>query len=249
MVQCFITNKAGIMMNCIAVDDEPLALKLLQDNISKLPYLNLVASCTDAFQALSTLQEHSIDLIFIDIQMPGLSGLQLISSLEIKPLVIFITAYKQHALESYDLAVVDYLVKPVSVERFIKACNRAKEIFDLKAMATQKKNAATKDFMFVNMDYSQVKIKFDDIILIESLRDYVKIHQKTSKLPLIVRSSLTSIESELPPDKFIRIHKSYILSIENITAVRKNSIFIKDLEFPIGETYRGSVDKLMRKTL
>jgi two-component system LytT family response regulator len=237
------------MMNCIAIDDEPLALKLLQDNISKLPYLNLVASCSDAFQALQILKEQSIDLIFIDIQMPGLSGFEFIRTLEKKPLVIFITAYKQHALESYDLAVVDYLVKPVSVDRFIKACNRAKDIYDLQSLATQKQNVVPKDFLFVNMDYSQVKIKFDDIILIESLRDYLKIHTKSSKLPLIIRSSLTSFESELPKDKFLRIHKSYILSIESITAIRKNSIFIKDLEFPIGETYRESVEKLTRKKL
>jgi two-component system, LytTR family, response regulator len=120
------------MMNCIAVDDEPLALKLLQDNISKVPFLKLTAACNDAFGAMKALQENKIDLVFIDIQMPGLTGLQFIGSLEYKPLVIFITAYKQYALESYDLAVADYLVKPVALDRFIKACNRAKELHELK---------------------------------------------------------------------------------------------------------------------
>ena len=112
-------------MNCIAVEDEPLALKLLQDNISKVPFLKLVAACNDAFEAMKALQENKIDLVFIDIQMPGLTGLQFIGSLENKPLVIFVTAYKQYALESYDLSVVDYLVKPVLLDRFIEACNRA----------------------------------------------------------------------------------------------------------------------------
>ena len=235
------------MMNCLAIDDEPLALKLLQDNISKFPYLTLVASCADAFEAVQALGEHSVDLIFIDIQMPGMTGLQFISSLEIKPLVIFITAYKQHALESYDLAVVDYLVKPVSIERFMKACNRAKEMFELKLLKTQSKNIVPHDFIFVTVDYSQLKLKFNDIILIEGLRDYLKIHIHSSKNPLIIRGSLKSIESELPADRFIRVHKSYLLSIENITAIRKNSIFIKELELPIGETYRESVDKLTGK--
>jgi two-component system, LytTR family, response regulator len=235
------------MINCLAIDDEPLALKLLQDNISKVSYLNLVGFCADAFEAVRVLEKQPVDLIFIDIQMPGMSGLEFISSLENKPLVIFITAYKQHALESYDLAVVDYLVKPVSMERFMKACNRAKEIYDLKALKTQTRSLPSKDFMFVTMDYSQVKLKFDDILLVEGLRDYLKIHLISSKNPLIVRGSLKSIESELPPAKFIRIHKSYLLSIEHITAVRKNSVFIRDLELPIGETYRESVDKLTKK--
>lgn len=235
------------MMNCIAIDDEPLALQLLQDNISKLPYLTLVASCADAFEAVQALGEHPVDLIFIDIQMPGMTGLQFISSLEMKPLVIFITAYKQHALESYDLAVVDYLVKPVSIERFLKACNRAKEMFELKLLKSLSKNIAPHDFIFVTVDYSQVKLKFNDIILIEGLRDYLKIRLHSSKNPLIIRGSLKSIESELPADQFIRVHKSYLLSIENITAIRKNSVFIKDLELPIGETYRESVEKLTGK--
>jgi two-component system, LytTR family, response regulator len=234
------------MMNCIAVDDEPLALKLLQDNISKVPYLNLVAACQDAFEAIRILQEHKIDLIFIDIQMPGLSGLQFISTLQNKPLVIFITAYKQYALESYDLAVVDYLVKPVALERFIRACNRAKEVHEFKLLKQQNKNVPTNEFIFVNVDYSQVKLMFNDIIWIEGLRDYLKIHLKSTAKPMIVRASLKSIEPELPQNKFIRIHKSYILSLESITAIRKNSVFIKDLELPIGETYREEIDKLIR---
>ena len=237
------------MINCIAVDDEPLALKLLQDNISKCPFLKLVAACNDAFEAMKALQENKIDLVFIDIQMPGLTGLQFIGSLENKPLVIFITAYKQYALESYDLSVVDYLVKPVALDRFIKACNRAKELHELKVMKQQHTLQPSAEYFFLNVDYSQMKVMFDDIIWIEGLRDYIKVNLKSTKKPLIVRISLKAIEPELSPNKFIRIHKSYLVAISEITAVRKNSIFIKEMELPVGETFRDTIDKLTRKEL
>jgi two-component system LytT family response regulator len=236
-----------MMMNCIAVDDEPLALKLLADNISKVAYLKLVATCTDAFEAVKALQENTVDLIFIDIQMPGLTGLQLVSTLQNKPLVIFITAYKQYALESYDLAVVDYLVKPVALDRFIKACNKAKELYELKSLKQQPTAVNTKEFFFVNVDYSQVKIIFNDIIWMEGLRDYVKIYLKSTNKPLLIRSSLKAIKQEVPSSKFLRIHKSYLIAVNSITSIRKNSVFISDMELPVGETFREDVERLMRK--
>ena len=236
-------------MNCIAVDDEPLALKLLQDNISKVPFLKLVAGCNDAFEAMKALQENKVDLVFIDIQMPGLTGLQFIGTLEHKPLVIFITAYKQYALESYDLSVVDYLVKPVPLDRFIKACNRAKELHELKAIKQQHVVQPSAEYLFLNIDYSQVKVVFVDIVCIEGLGDYIKVNLKSTKKPLIVRTSLKAIESELPSNKFVRIHKSWLVAIAEISAVRKNSIFIKEIELPIGETFREAVEKLTRKQL
>ena len=236
------------MMKCIAIDDEPLALKLLEDNIGNVSYLELVASCRNAFDAMKVLQENKIDLIFIDIQMPGLTGLQFIASLENKPLVIFITAYKQYALESYDLAVVDYLVKPVSLVRFVKACNRANELHELKTGKNQTASPPA-DYFFLNADYSQVKIMFDDITWVEGVRDYVKIHLKSSNKPLLFRTSLKALEPELPASKFIRIHKSYVVAIESIAAIRKTSVFIKDMELPVGETYRDVVEKLVRRKL
>src|SRR3954470_19522226 len=211
-----------MMMRCIAIDDEPLALKLLEDNISKVPYLELIGSSRNAFDAMKVLQDNKIDLIFIDIQMPGLTGLQFIATLENKPLVIFITAYKEFALESYDLAVVDYLVKPVALERFIKACNRAKELHELKVTKRQDVGEPPADYFFLNADYSQLKIMFNDIIWMEGLRDYVKIHLKNSNKPLLFRTSLKAIEPELPAFKFLRIHKSFIVAIESLTSIRKN---------------------------
>ena len=233
------------MINCIAIDDEPLALALLKDNIGKVPFLNLVASCNNAFEAMEKMEKESIDLVFIDIQMPGLTGLQFIASLEKKPLVIFITAYKQYAVESYDLDVVDYLVKPVPLERFVKACNRAKELYELKFVKGSPLKDKVLDHFFVNVDYSLLKVKFDDIIWMKGYGDYIKFHLKSADHPLVVRTSFKELEPELPQNKFLRIHKSYAVAIDEITAIRKNSIFLGEKELSVGETFRESVEKLV----
>ena len=236
-----------MMLNCIAIDDEPLALQLLADNISKVPYLHLVASCGDAFEATRVLQDNAVDLIFIDIQMPGLTGLQFIESLAKKPMVILITAYKQYALEGYNLDVVDYLLKPVSLERFIKACNKAQELHLLKTAGTRAPNGGpAAEYMFVNVGYSLFKVVFADIEWIEGLKDYLQIHIKSSPKPVIVRMSFKAIEEQLPPGMFVRIHKSYVVSVNSITAIRKSSVFINEHEFPVGETYREVIDKLTK---
>ena len=232
-------------MNCIAIDDEPLALELLKDNISKVPFLKLVSACNNAFEAMEALQKETVDLVFIDIQMPGLTGLQFIESLESKPLVIFITAYKQYAVESYNLDVVDYLVKPVPLERFVKACNRAKELFELTSAKGHKPQIPESDHFFVNVDYSQLKVKFDDIVWMKGYGDYIKFHLKNAEHPLVVRTSFKELEGELPRNKFIRIHKSYAVAIEAITAIRKNSIYLGDKELSVGETYRDRVEDLL----
>jgi len=235
------------MITCIAIDDEPLALKLLEDNISKVPYLQLVAGCRNAFDAMKILQNNSIDLIFVDIQMPGLTGMQFIASIEHKPMVIFITAYKEYALESYDLSIVDYLVKPVALERFIKACNRAKDLHELKQLKHNNASAVLADYFFLTADYSQVKIVFSDIVYIEAVGDYVKIHLKSLPKSLLFRTSLKALEPELPAVKFIRIHKSYLIATDSISAIRKTSVFINNLELPVGETYRELIEKLVKK--
>ena len=229
-------------MKCIAVDDEPLALALLQDNIRQVPGLELVASCNTAIEALKVLNEQEVDLVFLDIQMPGLTGIQLLQSLSIKPMVILITAYEKYALEGFNLDVIDYLVKPVPFERFLKACNKAIDFYRLK------KNASTEsqtwpEYFFVNAEYGLVKIVFSDIRLIEGLKDYLKIHLGDTK-PMIIRMSLKAIEEKLPPGKFFRIHKSYIISVKHITTIRKNSVFLGDLELPLSDLYK---EDLMRE--
>lgn len=237
------------MLKCIAVDDEPLALALLEDNISKVPNLNLVATCSDAFEATKVLQEKQVDLIFIDIQMPGLTGLQFIKSLSQRPMVILITAYKQYALDSYDLDVIDYLVKPVAIDRFMKACNKAIVQHQLKSQNKEVASSVNADHFFLNVDYSLVKIFFNDILYIESLRDYVKLHLKSTNKPIVARMTLRVLEEQLPVSKFIRIHKSYLIGIDSISAIRKNSVFIKDIELPVGETYRDVITKITGKNM
>jgi two-component system LytT family response regulator len=230
------------MIKCIAVDDEPLALALLQDNIRQVPSLELVASCNTAMEALSILNAQEIDLIFLDIQMPGLTGLQLLQSLSNKPMVILITAYEKYALEGFNLDVIDYLVKPVPFERFLKACNKAVDYFRLKKNMPAE-SYPWSEYFFVNAEYGLVKIVFSEIRLIEGLKDYLKIHLGETR-PMIIRMSLKSIEEKLPPGKFFRIHKSYIIALSHITAIRRNSVFLGDLELPLSDLYK---DDLMRE--
>ena len=229
-------------MKCIAVDDEPLALALLQDNIRQVPTLELVASCSTAMEALSILNKQEVDLIFLDIQMPGLTGLQLLQSLSVKPMVILITAYEKYALEGFNLDVIDYLVKPVPFERFLKACNKAIDFYKLKKNASSE-SQTWPEYFFVNAEYGLVKIVFSEIRMIEGLKDYLKIHLGETK-PLIIRMSMKSIEEKLPPGKFFRIHKSYIIALSQITTIRRNSVFLGDLELPLSDLYK---EDLMHK--
>jgi len=259
------------MLRCIAVDDEPLALHLLTDYIGKVPFLELVATAGDAFEAARILQGTPVDLVFMDIQMPGLTGLQFIQSLARRPMFILVTAYKKFAPEGFDLDVVDYLIKPVGIDRFMKACYKAQDLHELRMVAKRAgsesappgsgapgntsgpanvgPSAPELDYFFVNADYSLVKVLFADIIWVEGSGDYVKFHLRSSAKPLLVRMSAKAAEAELPPAKFLRIHKSYIVAVSSITAVRKNSIFIGELELPVGETYREALRQLTRKDL
>src|SRR3989337_1297321 len=176
-----------MIMRCIIVDDEPLVRELLEDNLSQVPFLQLVKSCKTALEALETLQESPIDLIVLDIQMPRLNGLQFLQSLDHPPLIIMVTAYEKYAVESFNLQVADYILKPFSFDRFLKACNRAAELFRLKnsGMSSEKSN----DF-FVNVEYTLVKIVAADIEYVESLKDYIKIYLSSTTKPVLTRMSL-----------------------------------------------------------
>jgi two-component system, LytTR family, response regulator len=232
------------MLKCIAIDDEPLALELLEDNISKVPFLSLVASCSNPLEAMKVLQNETIDLIFVDIQMPGLTGLQFIKSIAIKPMFILITAYEKYALEGYELDVVDYLVKPVPLDRFIKACNKAWDLYQLK---NKKDTEESQPYFFINADYSLVKVVFTDIMWVEGLKDYLKIHLKSSSKPLVARLTMKAMEEQLPPSMFLRVQKSFIVSKNYITSIRKNSVFINDVEIPVGDNYKDAILALTGK--
>jgi len=235
------------MLRCIAIDDEPLALELLEDNINRVPFLQLTAKCSNAMQAIKVLQDQPIDLIFLDIQMPGLTGLQFIQSLNNRPMIILITAYEKYALEGFNLDVVDYLVKPVSFDRFVKACNKAWELQQLKTKSKEIAADKSPEYIFVNADYSLLKIVVDDIMWVEGLKDYIKIHLKSSSKPVITRMTMKAIEELLPGNKFIRIHKSYIISVTFITSLRKSSVMIGASELPVSETYQEALMKLTGK--
>lgn len=227
------------MLRCIAIDDEELALELLVDNISKVPFLQLVAGCNNPLEALRIMQEQQVDLVFIDIQMPGLNGLQFIQSSPQQCMFILITAYEKYALEGYNLKVVDYLLKPVELNRFIQACNKANELFLLRQKPKQE--SVQQDYFFVNVEYSLQKVDKSDITWIEGLKDYIKIHLKSSPKPIITRMSLKAVEEQLPMHLFVRIHKSFIVAVAAISSIRKSSVFIQEIELPISDHFR---DKL-----
>jgi len=233
------------MINCIAVDDEPLALSLLADNISKIGFLRLRASCDDALSANRVLQTDAIDLVFIDIQMPGITGIQFIKSLVKKPIIIIVSAYKQYALDGFELDVVDYLVKPVSLDRFMKACNKAKELFELQSLKGEAAANST-DYAFLNAGYSLLKTVFSDVLYIEGLRDYVKIHFTDNRKPAVIRLSFKTIEEKWP-SYFLRIHKSFIINTKQITTVSKTAIVVGEQELPLGEAYRQAILKLVQE--
>jgi DNA-binding LytR/AlgR family response regulator len=231
------------MMRCVAVDDEKLVLDLLVDNISLVPYLHLVKACKNATEAIDALQDGKIDLLFLDIQMPKLSGLQLIQTLQHPPMIILVTAYEKYALEGYDLNVVDYLLKPVSFGRFLKACNKAKELFDLKNDTTQEQSP---DHLFVNVEYTLVKILFTDILFIEGLKDYLKIHLASSPKAVLTKMSLKAMEEKLPAGKFIRVHKSFIVAVDKVTIIKRDFVCIGSQEIPVSDFYKENLSRLTK---
>ena len=235
------------MIRCIAIDDEPLALELLEDNIRQVPFLQLAGSCQSAMEAMKLMQEVTVDLIFLDIQMPGLTGLQFIQTLVHKPMIILITAYEKFALEGFNLDVTDYLLKPVSLERFMKACVKANELFQLKTKSKEIPVTPASGFFFVNVDYSMLKVITTDVVWIEGLKDYVKIHLASSPKPIVTRMSMKSMEEILAPPAFLRIHKSYIISVAQITSIRKNSVFLGTMELPISDLYKETVSLITGK--
>jgi two-component system, LytTR family, response regulator len=235
-------------MKCIIVDDEPLALDLLEDNLLRIPFVQNVARCKNAFEAIQAIQQFQPDLVFLDIQMPALDGLSFVKSLPNPPMVIFVTAHKQYTLESYDLNALDYLVKPVSFERFLKACTKANEWYQLRQRVSEAgfldvQEKSKPEFMMVHIDYSLVRVNFKDILFVEGLKDYVKIFLTEATRPLVTRMNLKAIEEQLPTQEFHRIHRSYIVALNKIEALRKGSVAIAGQELPVGESFRERLNQ------
>jgi two-component system, LytTR family, response regulator len=229
-------------VRCIAVDDEPLALDIIESYISKLPFLQLVKTCSSATEAMQVLQEEQVDLMFLDIEMPELTGIQFLNILKHQPLIIFTTAYPDYALEGFNQDAVDYLLKPIPFDRFLKAVTKAQERLQRNAKnpeapATAAPVAAAEhDFMFVKADYKTIRVDFRDILWIEGLKDYIIIQTKDQKI--ITLLSMNKMMEKLPDTKFLRVHRSFIVSLQKIDSIEKSRIRIGNKEIPIGEVYK-----------
>lgn len=231
------------MINCVLIDDEPLALQLLEDFVNKTPYLKLAGKFEEPMQALALLESRTIDLLFLDIKMPDISGIDFFRSLSHKPEVIFTTAYSEFAIDGFELKAMDYLLKPVSFEKFLAACNRVKEYLELKNQKTTK----TEDYFFINAAHKLHKLFYDDILYLEGLKDYTKIHLASSSQPLIILHNLKYFEDLLNPAAFIRIHRSYIISLRRLTTVSRKSVTIHSRELPVSDNYRESFFSIVEK--
>jgi len=227
-------------INCIIIDDEPLAVEVIQNHIDKLGSLNIVATCHRAAEAFDILRTKKIDLLFLDIQMPGLTGLEFLRSLRNPPKVILTTAFKEYALEGYELDIVDYLMKPISFERFVKAVNKffEQQPRDIELHHTNS-SSDSYDFLYIRTGKMIHKVVLKDIVYVESLKDYINIH--TADRTITARQTLSSIENMLNNEHFIRIHRSFIISINHISGFTSTSIAIADKNLPIGRNYKQQV--------
>ncbi len=236
---------------CITIDDEHLAHKLLADYIKKVPMLELAGQFKKAADALEIINTRQVDLIFLDIQMPGFTGIEFMESLQNKPLVIFTTAYSQYALKGYELEVIDYLLTPIEFERFIKAVNKAVKQFMLQSNHENRtENTNTdeeQDFIFIKSGYRSIKVKLGDILYIEGLKEYANIFTEDKKYTMLER--LKNLELTLPSNKFIRVHKSFIVAIDKIDAIYGNIIELKNKTIPIGSTYKKEIENTLQLRL
>lgn len=221
-------------MNCLAIDDEPLALNVIKDFCSKLEFLNLVDTCTNAIDALQILENQNIDLLFLDIQMPNINGLEFAKTMSNPPMIIFTTAFSEHALEAYELNAIDYLVKPIPFDRFLKSVNKAQSLYKLQ---NSNQKVSHNEFMMVKADCATIKIRFKDILYVEGLKDYVKIFIKDKMI--LTKTTMKNMEEKLPHQHFIRIHKSYIVNLFTIEIIESNHIIYGRARLPIGNSYRN----------
>lgn len=226
-------------MNAIALDDEPLALEVVRSHASKVSFLHLKAEFTDAFKAMEYIQKESIDLIFLDIKMPDISGIDFMKSLSKKPMVIFTTAYSEHAVTSFELDAIDYLLKPFSLSRFVKGCNKAYELFQLR------NKSGSADFIFLKTGYEQEKVHFADILYLEAAGNYVNFVLKNKSL--LSRMTFAELEVILPRNKFIRVHRSYMVAAAAINRIERHQIHINDLQIPVSESFITNLSGLDRR--
>lgn len=238
-------------INCIAIDDEPLALDKIREYIKRIGYLNLMSTFNNAIDAIEFLKDHTVDLIFLDIQMEELTGIQMLEALQVKPKVVLTTAYDEYALKGYELDVCDYLLKPISFQRFLMACEKVykqinPEIRVQKEPLIEANNESKLDYFFVKNGSKTQKINFADILFVEGMKDYLRIWTKEEKIMTLL--SFKKLEEMLPSDNFIRIHKSYLISIDKIESIERNRIKIAGERLPIGNSYRRQFYKTIENS-
>lgn len=220
--------------NVLIVDDEFLARKLLSEYVSKVDFLQLIDTCSDATKAMEVINEEHIDILLLDIQMPDISGMEMLKLMNNKPAVILTTAYSEYAVDAFALGVVDYLLKPFDYARFLQAVNKA-----VNTISTETQSDAVNDYLMVKADYKLYKVNFDDLLFIEGQHEYVTFHTKTKRITALY--SLKNLEDTLPKDRFVRTHKSFIVSIKNIEDIDKLNVTVAGNKIPIGASYREAL--------
>ena len=234
-------------LNCVIIEDEPLARNLITEYVKKVPSLNLLNAFSNPLEALEALRTLSVDILFLDVQMPEITGISLLKVLKKRPLVVLTTAYSEYALEGYELDVADYLLKPITFERFLKSVDKImlRLEADPKPVVTASETVASPAFVFVKDGTKLVKVRLDEILYVEGLKDYVTIHTTSQKITTLQR--MKALEEQLPADKFIRIHNSYIVALDAIDVIQKNEVSIGSVSLPIGDTYRKSFKEFIDK--
>ncbi len=231
------------MLNAIAIDDEPIALEVIKSLSAKIPFIRLSACFTNAFDAVDSLQKGDIDLLFLDIKMPDISGIDFIQSIPDPPMVIFTTAYSEHAVRSFELDTIDYLLKPFSQARFLKACNKAWQQYELRKQAVAP--SAVETSFFIKSGYEQVRVDLADILYVQSTGNYMQFVLTDRKITS--RLTMSEVEALLPAGAFIRAHRSYIVAQKHISKIEKDTIWIRQAAIPIGAAYAQVVEKLLRR--
>lgn len=230
-------------LNCLIVEDEPVARKGLEEYVKEIDFLYLVAKCESASKAVPFIEEGLVDLIFLDVQMPKLSGIDFLKGLANAPMIIFTTAHSEYAIEGYSLDVIDYLLKPISFERFLKAAQKARDYYEVTHQLKERKEAP--DYFFVKCDGKHAKVLYDDVLYIEAMQNYVVIH--TANRKLIVYNTLSGFEEQLPSNLFIKVHKSYIAAISKINAIDGNDLLINGVPIPVSRNLKEEVLKRVLK--
>ena len=239
-------------LRCIAVDDEPLALGLVAAFVEKTPFLTLTGRFSSAVEALHVIHQEDIDIIFLDIQMPDLTGIELARVIEKSgtpgPRIIFTTAFNQYALDGFKVDALDYLLKPFNYEEFLRAATRAKTYVELLQKASTANVIETKDeYLFLKVEYQLVRIAYDDILYTEGLKDYVKVHLKSDNKPILSLTSLKALEEKLPTSKFMRVHRSFIVNLDKIGAITRNTIQIGNTTIPVSDQYKETFSQFLSK--